>query len=131
MTTGDVVYSLRFSLIKILPEPGFDLGSTAGESCVLTARLHMLYNVSITYRKCPQRQTGETSTTCFNETKSGPSTSKSCDKRKTQLVRTNYFTTLCRNIITNLYCHITKYIKIKQISIKQLTLSTNNYNLNS
>ena len=40
MTTGDVVYSLRFSLIKILPEPGFDLGSTAGESCVLTARLH-------------------------------------------------------------------------------------------
>ena len=31
MTTGDVVYSLRFSLIKILPEPGFDLGSTAGE----------------------------------------------------------------------------------------------------
>ena len=45
MTTGDVVYSLRFSLIKILPEPGFDLGSTAGESCVLTARLHMLYLV--------------------------------------------------------------------------------------
>ena len=43
MTTGDVVYSLRFSLIKILPEPGFDLGSTAGKSCVLTARLHMLY----------------------------------------------------------------------------------------
>ena len=42
MTTGDVVYSLRFSLIKILPEPGFDLGSTAEESCVLTARLHML-----------------------------------------------------------------------------------------
>ena len=41
MTTGDVVYSLRFSLIKILPEPGFDLGSTAGESCVLTARLHL------------------------------------------------------------------------------------------
>ena len=35
MTTGDVVYSLRFSLIKILPEPG--------ESCVLTAGLHMLY----------------------------------------------------------------------------------------
>ena len=43
MTTGDVVYSLRCSLIKILSEPGFDLGSTAGESCVLTARLHMLY----------------------------------------------------------------------------------------
>ena len=42
MTTGDVVYSLRFSLIKILPEPGFDLGLTAGESCVLTARLPML-----------------------------------------------------------------------------------------
>ena len=34
MTTGDVVYSLSFSLIKILPEPGFDLGSTAGESCL-------------------------------------------------------------------------------------------------
>ena len=45
MTTGDVVCSLRFSLIKILPEPGFDLGSTAGESCVLTARLHMLYAI--------------------------------------------------------------------------------------
>ena len=42
MTTGDVVYSLRFSLIKILPESGFDLRSTAGESCVLTARLHIL-----------------------------------------------------------------------------------------
>ena len=46
MTTGDVVYSLRFSLIKILPEPGFDLGSTAGESCVLTARLqHSTFNI--------------------------------------------------------------------------------------
>ena len=44
MVTGDVVYSLRFSQIKILPEPGFDLGSTAGESCVLNARLHMLSN---------------------------------------------------------------------------------------
>ena len=43
MATGNVVYSLRFSLIKILPEPGFDLGSTAGESSVLTAKLHMLY----------------------------------------------------------------------------------------
>ena len=43
MTTRDVVYNLRFSLAKILPEPGFDLGSTAGESCVLTARLHMQY----------------------------------------------------------------------------------------
>ena len=43
MATGDVVYSLIFSLIKILPEPEFDLGSTAGESSVLTARLHMLY----------------------------------------------------------------------------------------
>ena len=53
MTTGDVVYSLRFSLIKILPEPGFDLGSTAGESCVLTARLHMLYNVSLKRSICP------------------------------------------------------------------------------
>ena len=42
MTTGDVVYSLRFSLIKILPELGFDLGMIAGESSVLTARLHML-----------------------------------------------------------------------------------------
>ena len=37
MTTGDVVYSLKFSLIKILPEPGFKLRSTAGESSVLTA----------------------------------------------------------------------------------------------
>ena len=43
MATGNVVYSLRFSLIKILPEPGFDLGSTAGESSVLTVKLHMLY----------------------------------------------------------------------------------------
>ena len=43
MATGNVVYSLRFSLIKILPEPGFDLGSTAGESSVLTAKLHILY----------------------------------------------------------------------------------------
>ena len=33
---------MRFSLIKLLPEPGFNLGSTAGESSVLTARLHML-----------------------------------------------------------------------------------------
>ena len=41
MATGNVVYSLRFSLIKILPEPGFDLGSTV--SSVLTAKLHMLY----------------------------------------------------------------------------------------
>ena len=45
MTTEDVVYSLRFSLIKVLPEPGFHLCSTVGESCVLTARLHMLYNM--------------------------------------------------------------------------------------
>ena len=52
--------------------------------------------------------------TSFNETKLGPSTWESCDKRKTQLVRTNYFTTLCRNIITNLYCRITKYIKINK-----------------
>ena len=36
----------RFSLIKILPEPGFDLGSTAGESRVLTARLHMHITVT-------------------------------------------------------------------------------------
>ena len=63
MTTGDVVYSLRFSLIKILPEPGFDLGSTAGESCVLTARLHMLYKNkrililrSVIYRVLPGEQ---------------------------------------------------------------------------
>ena len=34
MTTGDVVYSLRFSLIKILP---------AGQSSVLTARLHSIW----------------------------------------------------------------------------------------
>ena len=53
MTTGDVVYSLRFSLIKILPEPGFDLGSTAGESCVLTARLHMLYVCPNPLSICP------------------------------------------------------------------------------
>ena len=44
MTTGDVVYSLRFPLIQIFPGPGFDLGSTTGESSVLTARLHMLYS---------------------------------------------------------------------------------------
>ena len=36
MTTEDVVCSLRFSLIKTLPEPGFDLRSTVGESSVLT-----------------------------------------------------------------------------------------------
>ena len=53
MTTGDVVYSLRFSLIKILPEPGFDLGSTAGESCVLTARLNMLLCYIILYQYMP------------------------------------------------------------------------------
>ena len=47
MTTGDVVYSLRFSLIKILPEPGFDLGSTAGESCVLTASATQLGNFAV------------------------------------------------------------------------------------
>ena len=47
MTTGDVVYSLRFSLTKILPELGFDLGSTAGESSVLSARLQMLCDQSI------------------------------------------------------------------------------------
>ena len=34
------IYNLRFSPIKILPESGFDLGSTTGESSVLTARLH-------------------------------------------------------------------------------------------
>ena len=49
MTSGDVVYSLRFSLIKILPGPGFELRSTAGESSVLTARLYMLYNVKLFY----------------------------------------------------------------------------------
>ena len=46
MTTGDVVYSLRFSLIKILHEPGFDLGLTAEESRVRTAKLHMLYTIN-------------------------------------------------------------------------------------
>ena len=58
MTTEDVVYSLRFTLIKILPEPGFDLGSTAGESCVLTARLHMLYEPGVvhTIDKITQRK---------------------------------------------------------------------------
>ena len=43
MTTGDVVYSLRFSFIKVLPEPGFELLRTAGMSSVLITRLHMLY----------------------------------------------------------------------------------------
>ena len=41
MTTGDVVYSLRFFTHQSA-EPGFELGSTAGESSMLTARLHML-----------------------------------------------------------------------------------------
>ena len=37
MTTGDVVYSLRFSLIRSAkPGPGFDLGSTAVESSTLS-----------------------------------------------------------------------------------------------
>ena len=40
---GDVVYRLKFSLIKILPEPRFELRSTAGVFSVLTARIHMLY----------------------------------------------------------------------------------------
>ena len=51
--------------------------------------------------------------TSFNGTKLNPSPSEICDKRKIQLVRTNYFTTLCRNILTNKCCHITKYIKYK------------------
>ena len=34
-----------FSLIQnVEPEPGFELGSTAGESSTLTTRLHMLYH---------------------------------------------------------------------------------------
>ena len=46
--------------------------------------------------------------TSFNETNSiCPSTSESCDKRTNQFVKPNYFTTLCRNIITNRCCHIT------------------------
>ena len=45
--------------------------------------------------------------TSFNETKLGPSTSESCDKRTNQFVKPNYFTTLCRNIITKRCCHIT------------------------
>ena len=51
MTTGDVVYSLRFSLIKILPEPGFNLGSTA-ESPVclpLDYTCYMLFSIYINY----------------------------------------------------------------------------------
>ena len=44
MTTEDAVYSLRFLLIKTLAEPGFDFGTTTGESSVLTVRLHMLYD---------------------------------------------------------------------------------------
>ena len=48
MTTGDEVYSLRFfSHQSAEPEPGFELGSTAGESSMLTARLHMLYQMQI------------------------------------------------------------------------------------
>ena len=44
MTTGDVVYSLRFFTHQSAdPEPGFELNSTAGESSMLTTRLHMLY----------------------------------------------------------------------------------------
>ena len=51
MTTGDGVYSLRFSLIKILPEHGFDLGSTTGESRVLTARLHYYSMLKLMFDK--------------------------------------------------------------------------------
>ena len=40
MTTGDVVYSLRFSLIKILPEPG-ECGVPQGS--VLGARMYAMY----------------------------------------------------------------------------------------
>ena len=43
MQIEDVVYSLRLSLIKIIPEPGFDLGSTWEGFSVLTTRLHMLH----------------------------------------------------------------------------------------
>ena len=52
MTTGDVVY---IHSLKFCQEPGFDLGSTAGESCVLTARLHMLYShdyLNINWKHC-------------------------------------------------------------------------------
>ena len=46
MTTGDVVYNIQpeiFHSLKVPSrEPGFDLGSTAGESNMLTTRLHML-----------------------------------------------------------------------------------------
>ena len=45
--------------------------------------------------------------TSFNETKLGSSTSESCDKITNQFVKPNYFTTLCRNIITKRCCHIT------------------------
>ena len=48
MTTGDVVYSLRFFTHQSAePEPGFELRSTAAESSMLTARLHMLYNMHV------------------------------------------------------------------------------------
>ena len=44
MTTRDVVYSLRIFIDQNAePEQGFELGSTAGESSMLTARLHILY----------------------------------------------------------------------------------------
>ena len=68
MTAGDVVYSLRISLIKILPEPGFDLGSTAGESCVLTARLHInmkILEISIQVPTCYTIHTDNQTTSSF------------------------------------------------------------------
>ena len=37
-------FSLRHDFKSAEPEPGFDLGSTAGESSTLTTGLHMLYN---------------------------------------------------------------------------------------
>ena len=44
MTTGNVVYSLRFFTYQNAePDPRFKLRLTAGESSMLTARLHMLY----------------------------------------------------------------------------------------
>ena len=46
MTTGDVVFSLRFSLIIILSEPGFDLGSL-DYKCYTCMIVHMAFQYLI------------------------------------------------------------------------------------
>ena len=58
MTTGDVVYSLRFFTHQnAKPEPKFKLRSTAGESSMLTARLHMLIgSLMICFPLCKYRK---------------------------------------------------------------------------